>query len=42
MTGDLAHRAVQERAQVGGFSSVEGLGLVLDLPMRDMATFNKG
>jgi DNA uptake protein ComE-like DNA-binding protein len=48
MTGDLAHRAVQERAQVGLFSSVEDLALVLDLPagtvdqMRDTAIFIQG
>jgi hypothetical protein len=48
MTDDLARRAVQERAQVGGFSSVEDLGLVLDLPpatvdqMREVAIFMPG
>ena len=45
MTRDLARRTVEERAQAGGFSSVEDLGLLLDLPpgpvdqMRDMAIF---
>lgn len=45
MTGDLARRTVEEREQAGGFSSVEDLGLLLDLPpgtvdqMRDMAIF---
>jgi DNA uptake protein ComE-like DNA-binding protein len=45
MTGDLARRTAEERAQAGGFSSVEDLGLLLDLPpdtvdqMRDTAIF---
>jgi DNA uptake protein ComE-like DNA-binding protein len=32
ITGDLANRIVAERAPVGGFSSVDDLGVVLDLP----------
>ena len=45
MTSELARRTVEERAKAGGFSSVEDLGLLLDLPpgtvdqMRDMAIF---
>ena len=42
---ELARRIIEKRDQAGGFSSVEDLGLVLDLPpglvdqMRDMAVF---
>ncbi len=32
ITGDLAARIVAERAPVGGFSSADDLGVVLDLP----------
>jgi helix-hairpin-helix protein len=32
MTSALARRTVRERLQAGGFSSVEDLGLLLDLP----------
>jgi DNA uptake protein ComE-like DNA-binding protein len=45
MTPALARRTVKERVQAGGFSSVEDLGLLLDLPpgtvdqMRDTAIF---
>jgi DNA uptake protein ComE-like DNA-binding protein len=45
ITEDLARRIVAERAQAGGFSSVEDLGVLLDLPpasvdaLRDMAVF---
>lgn len=45
VTRDLAHRIVTERTQCGGFSSVEDLGMLLNLPpaevdkMRDMAIF---
>jgi DNA uptake protein ComE-like DNA-binding protein len=45
VTGDVAQRIVTERNQCGGFSSVEDLGMLLDLPpaevdkMRDMAIF---
>jgi hypothetical protein len=45
MTDDLARRTVDERPKAGGFSSVEDLGLLLDLPpatidqMRDAAIF---
>ena len=45
VTGDLAQRIVTERSQCGGFSSVEDLGMLLDLPpaevdkMRDVAIF---
>ncbi len=45
MTGDLAGRTVEARTQAGGYSSVEDLGMLLDLPpgtvdqMRDMAIF---
>jgi DNA uptake protein ComE-like DNA-binding protein len=48
MTGDLARRTVEARTQTGGFSSVEDLGLLLDLQpatvdqMRDMAIFIPG
>jgi hypothetical protein len=48
MTDELARRIVERRAQAGGFSSVEDLGLLLDLPpdaidqMRDMAIFIPG
>jgi DNA uptake protein ComE-like DNA-binding protein len=44
---DLADRIVQEREQAGGFSSVEDLGVLLDLPpatvdqLRDAAIFPK-
>jgi DNA uptake protein ComE-like DNA-binding protein len=43
--GDLAERIVRGRAQAGGFSSVEDLGVLLDLPpatvdgLRDTAVF---
>jgi DNA uptake protein ComE-like DNA-binding protein len=42
---DLAQRIATERTQCGGFSSVEDLGMLLDLPpaevdtMRDIAIF---
>jgi DNA uptake protein ComE-like DNA-binding protein len=42
---ELAARIVTERAQAGGFSSVEDLGVLLDLPpstvdgLRDTAVF---
>jgi hypothetical protein len=45
VTKSVAQRVVTERAQCGGFSSVEDLGMLLDLPpaevdkMRDMAIF---
>ena len=45
VTKDVAQRIVTERAQCGGFSSVEDLGMLLDLPpaevdkMRDTAIF---
>jgi DNA uptake protein ComE-like DNA-binding protein len=45
MTGELAGRIVEQRAQAGGFSSVEDLGMLLSLPpsavdeMRDLAVF---
>lgn len=45
MTAVLARRTVKERVPAGGFSSVEDLGLLLDLPpgtvdqMRDIAIF---
>jgi len=45
VTVDLARRIVEARTQTGCFSSVEDLGLLLDLPpgtvdeMRDMAVF---
>jgi DNA uptake protein ComE-like DNA-binding protein len=45
VTSDLASRIASQRAQTGGFSSVEDLGMLLDLPaamvdlMRDMAVF---
>jgi hypothetical protein len=45
VTAALARRIVGQREQCGGFSSVEDLGLVLDLPpgaveqMRDVAVF---
>jgi DNA uptake protein ComE-like DNA-binding protein len=45
VTVDLARRIVEARTQAGCFSSVEDLGLLLDLPpatvdeMRDMAVF---
>lgn len=48
MTPALARRTVRERAQAGGFSSVEDFGLILDLPpgtvdqMRDTAIFVPG
>jgi len=47
ITGDLADRIVSQRAQAGGFSSVEDLGVLLDLPpatvdgLRDTAVFLK-
>lgn len=47
ITAELAARIVAERAQVGGFSSDEDLGVLLDLPpatvdgLRDMAVFLK-
>lgn len=47
ITGDLAARIVREREQAGGFSSVEDLGVLLDLPpatvdgLRDTAIFPK-
>jgi DNA uptake protein ComE-like DNA-binding protein len=45
MTGELAERTVAERGQAGGFSSVEDLGMLVDLPpaavdqMRDLTAF---
>jgi DNA uptake protein ComE-like DNA-binding protein len=45
VTSDLAGRIATQRAQSGGFSSVEDLGMLLDLPaamvdqMRDMVVF---
>jgi len=45
MSAALAKRTCDERAQRGGFSSVEDLGLLLDLPpaavdqLRDVAVF---
>jgi DNA uptake protein ComE-like DNA-binding protein len=48
VTDDLASRIVGQRAQSGGFSSVEDLGMLLDLPpatvdqMRDVAVFLPG
>ncbi len=45
VTEDLANRIVSQRAQAGGFSSVEDLGVLLDLPpatvdgIRDTAVF---
>lgn len=45
MTKTLAKRIVSQRTQCGGFSSVEDLGMLLDVPpatvdkMRDMAIF---
>ena len=45
VTESLATRIAETRAQTGGFSSIEELGLLLDLPpaavdqMRDMALF---
>lgn len=48
MTDDLANRVVEARGQAGGFSSVEDLGMLLDLPpdtvdqMRDTAIFIAG
>jgi hypothetical protein len=45
VSAKVARDIVEKRAEVGGFSSVEDLGLVLDLPpgtvdqMRDMAVF---
>ncbi len=48
ITEELAARIVSERAQAGGFSSVEDLGVLLDLPpstvdgLRDTAVFLKG
>jgi hypothetical protein len=47
ISGDLAERIVREREQAGGFSSVEDLGVLLDLPpatvdgLRDTAVFLK-
>jgi len=44
---ELAHQIVSERAQAGGFSSAEDLGVLLDLPpatvdgLRDTAVFLK-
>jgi hypothetical protein len=48
ITGDLAGRIVSQRAQAGGFTSAEDLGMLLDLPpatvdgLRDMAVFPPG
>lgn len=48
ITEDLAGRIVGQRAQAGGFSSAEDLGVLLDLPpatvdgLRDMAIFLPG
>lgn len=45
ITDEVARQIAERRAQAGGFSSVEDLGLVLDLPpgmveqIRDMAVF---
>jgi DNA uptake protein ComE-like DNA-binding protein len=45
VTEDLASRIVSQREQAGGFSSVEDLGVLLDLPpvtvdgLRDTAVF---
>ncbi len=45
VTDDLAQRIVDNRASAGGFSSVDDIGMLLDLPpatidrMRDMAIF---
>jgi DNA uptake protein ComE-like DNA-binding protein len=47
LSNDLAARIVREREQAGGFSSVEDLGVLLDLPpaavvgLRDTAVFLK-
>jgi DNA uptake protein ComE-like DNA-binding protein len=47
ISADLANRIVHERDQAGGFSSVEDLGVLLDLPpatvdqIRDTAIFLK-
>ncbi len=48
ITAELAARIAAGRAQAGGFSSAEDLGVLLDLPpatvdgLRDMAVFLKG
>ena len=48
MTDDLARRIIEARSQAGGFSSVEDMGLLLDLPpgvvdrLRDAAIFLPG
>jgi len=48
ITEDLARRIVSERSQLGGFTSAEDLGVLLDLPpatvdgLRDMAVFPSG